>query len=97
MKNGPTDALAESLVQLGASRDEVPCSGAANSLRFNRVLRTRKPSIILREREPRFGRRNHRNHRNHKSAIRCDKARSGAMRARILYNINVRESRFVIS
>ena len=30
MKNGATDVLAESLVQLGASRDEVPCSGAAN-------------------------------------------------------------------
>jgi len=29
MKNGPTDALAESLVQLGASRDKVACSGAA--------------------------------------------------------------------
>ena len=27
--NGTTDALAESLVKLGASRDEVPCSGAA--------------------------------------------------------------------
>ena len=36
MKNGPTDVLAESLVQLGASRDEVPCSGAANNAVFPR-------------------------------------------------------------